>query len=119
MISALDGQIQKELMQYILLVVLMVVGCTKSNPVKDVKQTYNWQTSVTSVEYHRSLAPNDDRIIRTEDGREFWCMAYDATTIKKGDSVGLVATTWTYQDGSTYTESNRVFQNCPSCHNCK
>ena len=80
---------------------------------------YKWTSVVTSVEYHRSMAPNDDRIIHIADGRTLWCMAYDAKYVKAGDSVGTYIDTWVLSNGKISEDHLFAVENCGSCTHCR
>jgi len=106
-------------MKFLFLVISMfLLGCDTRSPLL-IKTEHQWQTSVSYIEYHRSMAPNDDRIIHTKDGRSFWCTAYDTKTIKNGDSVGIVTNTYRLRDGTIISETTIIFQNCPKCRYCE
>ena len=104
---------------FLVILVFLLFGCDTTKAPLLIKTEHKWETSVSYIEYHRSMATNDDRIIHTTDGRSFWCMAPDAKTVKKGDSVGLVTNTYRLRDGNTISETTILFQNCPKCVYCE
>jgi hypothetical protein len=102
-----------------LFISMFLFGCDTTKSPLLIKTEQKWETNVSYIEYHRSMAPNDDRIIHTKDGRSFWCTAYDTKTIKNGDSVGIVTNTYRLRDGTIISETTIIFQNCPKCVYCE